>query len=232
MIGVVVPAHDEQQLLPACLASIKVAAGHPHLNDVTVRVLTVLDACTDDTVSVAGDALEVDVRNVGSARAAGCAALLAHGVRWLATTDADSVVPPDWLAVQLGLARRGADAVAGTVRVDSWGRQPVRVRAAFEATYGRPSDGHLHVHGANLGVSAGAYRSVGGFRPLPVAEDQTLVDALVAAGHRVAATGAIPVSTSARVRSRAPGGFADHLRTLGSCGPEALRSEAGWTLTG
>lgn len=214
MIGVVVPAHDEQELLPACLASIRVAAGHPHLAGVTVHVITVLDTCTDDSVQVAGDALTVDVRNVGRARAAGCQLLLARGVHWLATTDADSIVPPDWLAVQVGLARRGADAVAGTVRVDSWDQQPARVRTAFETTYGTPADGHLHVHGANLGVSAAAYRAVGGFRPLALAEDQALVDALVAGGHRVAATGAIPVRTSDRVTSRAVGGFADHLREL------------------
>ena len=32
-IGVVVPAHDEEALLPACLAALRRAAGHPALAD-------------------------------------------------------------------------------------------------------------------------------------------------------------------------------------------------------
>lgn len=217
-VGVVVPAHDERELLPACLASIRAAMAHPRLEGVTVHVLTVLDACTDGSLLVVEEALQVDVRNVGLARAAGCERLLSRGVSWLATTDADSTVPPDWLAVQLQLADGGADAVAGTVRVDCWDTQPALVRTAFEATYGTPGDGHPHVHGANLGVSAGAYAAVGGFRPLALAEDQALVDALVAGGHRVVATGAIPVRTSARSTSRTLGGFADHLHELNVLG--------------
>jgi hypothetical protein len=39
---------------------------------------------------------------------------------WLATTDADSRVPGSWLQDQLAFARRGFDAVAGTVRVHDW----------------------------------------------------------------------------------------------------------------
>lgn len=211
-VGVVVPAHDEQELLPACLASIGVAVRR---SGAVVHVLTVLDACTDDSALVTGESLAITARNVGLARSVGCDALLARGVDWLATTDADSTVPPDWLAVQLSLFADGAEAVAGTVRVGGWDDQPARVRSAFEATYGVPADGHPHAHGANLGVSATAYRAVGGFRPLALAEDQALLDALVSGGRRVVATGAIPVRTSARRTSRTVGGFADHLRELG-----------------
>lgn len=217
-VAVVVPAHDERELLPACLASLRVAARHPALRRLDVHVLPVLDACSDGTV--APGALEITARNVGVARGAGFAAALAREAGrpaeqlWLATTDADSTVPPDWLAVQLRLAARGAEAVTGTVRVADWGRQPARVRRAFARTYGTPPDGHLHVHGANLGVSAAAYLAVGGMPPLPVSEDQALVDELRAAGRRVVATGCIPVRTSARRQGRAAGGFADHLRGL------------------
>lgn len=221
----VVPVHDEQRLLGACLASIAAAARHPALRGAAVQTVVVLDACTDGSEQVTRAAaridalrlrvLQLDARNVGLARATGCTALLDH-VGWLATTDADSVVPADWLAVQLALAAAGADAVTGTVRVDGWDDQPTAVRTAFELTYGTPPDGHPHAHGANLGVRAAAYRAVGGFRSLPLAEDQSLVDALLAGGHRVHATGAIPVRTSARRTSRTSGGFADHLRDLGA----------------
>ena len=48
--GVVVPAHDEEALLPACLAALRRAAGALH---VPVHLLVVADACTDGTAAVA-----------------------------------------------------------------------------------------------------------------------------------------------------------------------------------
>lgn len=219
-IGIVVPAHDEQRLLPACLASLRVAARHPALRDVAVHLVPVLDGCSDDSGEVAPGALEVQARNVGVARAAGFAAVLAREAGrpaeqlWLATTDADSTVPAHWLAEQLRLAARGAEVVAGTVRVQDWSEQPAAVRARFDRTYGTPQLGHLHVHGANLGMSALAYLDAGGVPPLALAEDQALVDALKVRARRLVATGRIPVATSGRRESRTVGGFADYLRQL------------------
>jgi hypothetical protein len=219
-IGVVVPAHDEQDLLPACLRSIRLAARHPGVRGLPVHVVPVLDACSDDSGAVALGAIEIAARNVGLARAAGVTTVLAREAGrvperlWLATTDADSTVPPDWLSGQVRLARAGADAVTGTVRVRDWSPQPLAARVRFARTYGVPGGGHRHVHGANLGVSAAAYLAVGGMAALAVGEDQALVDALVRAGRRVVATGRIPVTTSARRESRTVGGFADHLRDL------------------
>lgn len=43
-------------------------------------------------------------------------------------------------------------------------------------------DGHKHVHGANMGVSAEAYRRAGGFKSLACSEDHALIHALEAAG--------------------------------------------------
>ena len=59
---------------------------------------------------------------------------------------------------------------------------------------------------------ADAYVGVGGFPSLDRDEDVALVAAL--AHRRVVRTGAIPVVTSARLRSRTGGGFADHLASL------------------
>ena len=222
VVGVVVPAHDEQDLLPACLASLRRAARHPALRDVEVHLVPVLDACSDDSGAVAPGALEVQARNVGVARAAGFAEVLGreagrpYGQLWLATTDADTTVPPDWLAVQLHLAARGAEVVAGTVRVEDWSQQPAAVARRFTGTYGTPGQGHLHVHGANLGLCAAAYVEAGGVPPLALAEDQALVDDLRRRAKRLVATGRIPVTTSGRRESRTVGGFADHLRGLAS----------------
>ncbi len=104
--------------------------------------------------------------------------------------------------------------VAGTVHVQDRSEQPTSVRDGFSAGYGRPGQGHLHVHGANLGMSATAYLDAGGIPPLALAEDQALVDALRGGARRLIATGRIPVTTSGRRESRTVGGFADHLRAL------------------
>ena len=221
-IGVAIPAQDEQDLLPACLAALDRAAARCPL---PVAVMVVADACRDATAQVAraggAGAIEVDHRCVGRARAEGMAALLeqlgAEGT-WLASTDADSLVPEHWLTRQLELAAGGADAVAGTVRVADWGEHPARARRRYARLY-RPSDGHRHVHGANLAVSAEAYVAVGGFAPLPVHEDVALVAALDAGGYRVARSGQLSVLTSARAAGRAPGGFAGYLRSLAASDP-------------
>ena len=99
-IVVVVPAHNERERLPACLASVAAAARQA---TVPVTVVVVLDACTDrpeDAIARPVRALSVSGRNVGAARAAGFAAAAprSDARTWLATTDADSVVPTTWLA--------------------------------------------------------------------------------------------------------------------------------------
>ncbi|MBW8482437.1 glycosyltransferase [Actinomadura parmotrematis] len=207
--GVVVPAHDEEDLLGACLAALAPAR---------VPVVVVADACTDGTARLAralgAHVVEIAARNVGAARAAGAAELLRRGARWIATTDADTVVPPDWTDAQLACAARGWDAVAGSVTVLDWQGRPGWLPGAFAARYGGPG-----VHGANLGCSARAYRAAGGFRPLRTGEDRALVAALEAAGRRVLHTTEISVVTSARRRHRAPHGFGHLLNTLAARGP-------------
>ncbi|GAA4875282.1 glycosyltransferase [Actinomycetospora straminea] len=251
LIGAVVPAHDEEALLAECLDGLRVAAGAV-ADRARVRVLVVADACTDGTAEVAraggADVLLLGARNVGCARAAGAAALLSayEPAGWLATTDADSVVPPDWLAAQLGAWEAGAAAWVGTVEVLDWAGLPRAVHARYRAQYddhgeaGGPGDAHRHVHGASLGVAAAAYRAVGGFPPLATGEDVALVARLDRAGLPVVRDGAHPVATSARTDGRAPDGFAGHLRgivrsvftapsgsPLGTPCPEARRGDSG-----
>ena len=172
----------------------------------------VLDSCVDGTRSVVearGVAcVEVAARNVGVARAAGASALVARGARWLAFTDADSVVAPDWLARQLDTPH---DAVCGVVAVDDWDDFSVAVRAACEAGY-VDADCHRHIHGASLGVSSAASLRVGGFPPLRRSEDVELVRRLHGDGATIRWTNAVRVTTSARRIARAPGGFAAHLQ--------------------
>jgi cellulose synthase/poly-beta-1,6-N-acetylglucosamine synthase-like glycosyltransferase len=227
--AVVVPAHDEAMTLPATLASLRAATRHPAVSEMDVTLVVVADACTDDTAEIAEAAGALVVtesfRNVGKARAAGVAAagrrLGAHGAGWwLATTDADTVVPARWLAHQLHHARRGWDCVVGTVRLAPHPALSAATAARHEAHYfarrrtGSGAWRHPHVHGANLGVSVGPYLAAGGFAPLAHGEDRRLVSRLERTGHRVLRTDACPVLTSARLDARAPHGLGAFLAGL------------------
>ncbi len=226
MIAVIVPAHDEEATLQACLRSLLQAGGCAQLAGEEVRVIVALDDCRDGSARIAAhcgvQALPLRERNVGMARALGALAALAQGARWLSFTDADSEVAPDWIAAQLAEA---AHCVCGTVEVGDWSAQGAGLRALYEAGY-RDTPGHRHIHGANLGVCARAYERAGGFAPLPAHEDVALVQALQASGARVAWSNRPRVRTSARSNYRAPEGFGAHLarlrRQLAEGAPAAL----------
>lgn len=230
LVGVVVPAHEEEARIGACMASVRRALRHPALSKSATALVIVLDDCTDGTGERALHALgrygpiviEHSARNVGLSRQAGMATLMAaaSGLRpdrvWLATTDADTRVGEDWLATQLAWEATGAEAVAGTVTVDGWHEQPSRVRRLYGAHMAALGQGmgHPHVHGANLGLTGAAYDAVGGMPPLARAEDHALWAGLRRAGRRAVAVGNLPVTTSARREGRAPQGFSGLLRRL------------------
>jgi glycosyltransferase involved in cell wall biosynthesis len=219
--AVIVPAHNEETLLPGCLRALRRAASSVAA---PVRLLVVADACTDQTAAVAAaagaDVIRIGARNVGAARAAGFSAALRLmpgldlAATWLATTDADTIVPPTWLRRQVWHAAQGWDLVLGTVSVRHWAGHPPELAAAFAAYYGGGDGSHPHVHGANFGIRASAYRAAGGFQPLQTAEDHALLAAAAAAGCRVLRAGGITVETSARRQARAPDGFSSFLRVL------------------
>ena len=221
MIGVVVPAHDEEEHISAALIALCVAAMHRDLGGERVEVLLVLDSCSDGTAAIAEQigvrTLTLQARNVGAARALGAEHLIAKGARWLAFTDADTQVSADWLVRQLEL---NADVVCGSIGIDDWSAHGDHAQALeqhFARTY-LDRDGHRHIHGANLGVSTAAYQKVGGFPELDCSEDVALVQALAAAGARIAWSAAPRVSTSARIDARARGGFGDTLLAVIAAG--------------
>lgn len=203
-VAVVIPARDEADLIARCVSSIGSA-----------RIIVVADSCADNTAEIArsrgAEVIEIDEANVGLARAIGCEAALRHAeVDWIACTDADSVVPPTWIDEQLRLAAAGADVVVGTVRPDFADLSALQTNA-WLATH-QPGVANGHVHGANLGLRASAYLSVGGFAPVSEHEDNDLVARLATAGFTVTPTAAIEVLTSGRVFGRTPGGYARYLR--------------------
>lgn len=214
-VAVIVPACNEELLIGRCLTALRAAAANLAL---PVRIIVVLDQCTDETARIVETFADVvavvtAARNVGAARHLGAAFALhadtAHGL-WLASTDADSEVPADWLVrmVQFG---ETADLVLGTV-VPGHGLAPALERAWHAAH--RAHDGHPHIHAANLGIHADAYVRLGGWRSLAAHEDVDLTDRALAAGLRVRRAATIPVRTSARAAGRAPDGFSAYVRRM------------------
>lgn len=233
---VIVPARDEEQALPHCLTALERALVEvAHLAPaMTLRACIVLDTCTDDSEAIvrafAGAAahrgqfsvepLVVTAGSVGRARAAGVRCALEWAERdgidadalWLASTDADTHVPPHWLSAHIATANAGADAYVGTVEPDA---ALTGARRAEWMERHHLREGHPHVHGANLGVRASAYLRVGGFAPLSLHEDVDLVERLRAEDERlVRAADDARVVTSNRLDGRAVGGFATYLANL------------------
>ena len=138
MIAVVVPAHNEEEHLDACLQSLRLASRCARLKAEAVVLVVVLDACTDRTAQVAqsrhATTLSINARNVGIARAAGAQLALSAGARWLAFTDADSVVATNWLSAQL---RQPSIAWSAAPRVVTSARRNFRAPEGFGATLQR-----------------------------------------------------------------------------------------------
>ena len=214
--AVVIPACNERANLPACLRAVLTAA---LCIPMPVTIVVVLDASDDGSAQLAGEYgpdvhfVSIEAGNVGTARAVGfgyARSLCRDDTKcWYATTDADSRVDPGWLVHQLDL---GADMVLGVVRVADWHHRSTDVADRYVQEY--EADTHEHIHGANMGFSSRAYWRVGGFRALASGEDVDLVERFKAAGYRVHRDAELSVTTSARIRSRAPNGFAHHLNQL------------------
>jgi|GEM_PF-585220 len=226
-VVIVIPACNEAATIGACLESID-AARHELPASVSTSVVVAADSCTDATETIALTALarhtrdqvlRLNVRSAGAARRIGTDAALANLEAvdervWVANTDADTTVDVDWLVAHTRLAESGVVGVAGMVDLCGPGVVDHGLQDRFETTYTASADGtHPHVHGANLGFRADAYRTVGGWNPLVTGEDHDLWIRLKKHGAVVSTT-ELCVHTSARTTGRAPDGFASDLRLL------------------
>jgi glycosyltransferase involved in cell wall biosynthesis len=222
-IAIVIPARDEQELLPRCLRSVQTTRSllPSHM---TSDLIVVIDQSTDDTFRVAKDIVQesgavvaIGAGCVGAARAFGAQLALERygGTRdrcWLANTDADCEVPATWLRDQVAFANAGFAAVAGIIDVDSFAEHEAFVPERFRLSYLVNADGtHPHVHGANFGVRADAYLQAGGWQDLSTAEDHDLWRRLHNGRHRRISDASLCVLTSGRRVGRAPLGFAGAL---------------------
>jgi hypothetical protein len=235
-VGIVVPAHNEENLLRLALDALGRAISKVPTR-IECRVAIVLDTCNDASTAIAHRwakahgsqwrraldpaalLISCGESNVGAARRHGCAALLATWPRmnarhlWLATTDADSVVPDPWLTTQIAAHDAGADLWAGRVSVADWSLHEPATARLWSQEYGREG---TPIHGASLGMNAQAYLEIGGFRAIRTGEDRDLYQRALEAGARIQHEVNVTVTTSARRHARAPLGFAHALTALES----------------
>lgn len=228
-IEVVIPARNEQDNIADCLYSVGAAMQRlrRQRHHITCGTTVVLDSCTDDTAAIAESfnacGVVTDTGCVGAARHSGATDTIARARRagiadrelWLANTDADSTVSDTWLLSQVLLSDSGIDVVIGTVT-------PAGLTEEINGLWHRQhhlTEGHQHVHGANLGMRASTYVEAVGFAPLPLHEDRDLVDRVKSVTDRWVATHRTNVMTSGRLHSRVDGGFATYVANLAAGDP-------------
>ncbi|HWH11879.1 MAG TPA: glucosyl-3-phosphoglycerate synthase [Solirubrobacteraceae bacterium] len=233
---VVVPAHNEEDLIAGCLR----ALGHQRgIAAAAYEVILVLDACTDSTPEVAlmvgGEfpSLRLHLRH-GPGRGAGAARKLGmdlaaarllslgRGDGLIASTDADSAVAPGWLAAQLAAVSRGARAIGGRVELFPADAERLRpevldrraARAAVRhAAVRPPSDAseHWQFSGASMSLTAATYLEIGGLDPHVALEDEGLQRSLQRNGIPIERRLDVRVATSGRLNGRATRGLAHDL---------------------
>jgi hypothetical protein len=236
--AVAVPLRDEADRIAACVAALDRAAARWNGR---VHAVALANNCSDESVAVL-DALRprhltlhrLSVTllppnaHAGWARRLAldaAADLLADGTDLLLSTDADTLVAPDWFAANAGLLRANWDAVAGRAvtpraeraglgrqakhRLDLLGRYYTLLDRLRAEGGDEPWPCHHYEGGASVALTLGTYRRIGGAPTPPLGEDRALFDRVRAVGGRVCHPVRLRVFTSARVRGRAPGGMAD-----------------------
>jgi hypothetical protein len=247
---IVVPARDEADYIVRTLDSLAAQRdleGCP-LDPASFEVILLANNCRDRTADVARawagrnpssrlHVVELDLprelAHVGYARRLAmdeaCRRLFTAGrLRGvIATTDADTVVSPTWLAATLHEMALGAEAVGGRILVAAHEREamapPARIRFLRNVGYwalanevmarvdprpGDPWPCHEQFFGASLAITARAYREVGGLPPLLSGEDAALANALRRVDVEIRHSPAVRVHTSGRLDGRTPAGLA------------------------
>ena len=188
-IGVVIPAHNEEQQIEACLKALQQAQFYLRQHVVSppvIKILLVLDKCSDNTeYHVKHHAIEYvccDFGCVGKSRALGVQRLIDAGYEWIACTDADSQVSPHWFIAML--QHQPTDVICGVVEIQDWGDLHVAAQQQYLMHY-QDRMHHRHIHGANLCFKSCCYSAVAGFQALSCHEDVDLIQRFLAVGCQI-----------------------------------------------
>ena len=198
-VSVVVPAFNEALLLPHCLQSLRA-------QDYSgpIEILVVDNASTDGTADVArahgATVVHEPVQGYSRALTTGFDAATGDII---ACTDADSVVPRDWVSRLVGEYERdeGIVAVGGEIQFERPNWKSVfltRVLIPLVNKIDRGSQAGPHMWGANMSVRRDAFEAVGGWNPkFSLQADSELSERLRQVG-RVTVLESLAVQTSSR----------------------------------
>lgn len=164
VISVVIPAYNEEKLIKKCLSRLREQDFH-----LPYEIIIVNGPSVDRTRQIAAQYADLVIDQsglgIGQARSQGCA--LAQG-EILAITDADVVVPPNWLTRIYQYFRRHKYIIALTgpyrfVNSAKLNQQLIVRDVAFELH--ESLTGAVALSGTNMAVRTDAYLEVGGFDP-------------------------------------------------------------------
>ena len=158
---------------------------------------------------------------------AACERLLTLGKPYglISSTDADTIVAPDWLSTQLLPAKCGARAIGGRIELAEGENLPENLSRWRQdqgtnryqnllAEHDEISSNileHWQFSGASLSLTAEVYKEIGGLEPLAALEDEYLERVLRQRGVQIERPLSVKVRTSARQDGRADRGLARDL---------------------
>lgn len=238
--AVIIPARNEAERIAACLTAlapqcnerVRVVVVVNNTDDDTAAIAQFTAMQLHIDLSVLDITLAPGM-GVGAARQRGCALALEQmpHLRHILTTDADCRVSPDWVAQSIHHLQ-DVDAVCGKVTLNpaeadclasldpSLHDYETAYRALVLELYTRHAPNcadlrgsHGGAPGASLDFTRDAYETVGGFAPIPCAEDRQIIRTLREFGKKVRHADDIWIEASCRLVGRADGGMADTLRT-------------------
>jgi glycosyltransferase involved in cell wall biosynthesis len=245
-VAIAIPARDEAIMIGSCVEHLTKLYSDSRCERPIIVV--VANNCKDATARIAASrgavALNVklppDQAHAGWARRVALEAAAKHlSARHdvLLSTDADTLVAPDWLSRTIDHLDAGWDALAGLARLNprELRRLPRRHRSrlAMIRRYDKALDylkarqdgsepwpRHFYEGGASMAVTYGAFRRVGEIPTPRAGEDKAFFDAIRRGGGRVRHPLDVKVMTSARLKARAPGGASDTLALWGRQGED------------
>lgn len=219
MVSIVIPAYNEEAQISKVLNSLSQQKA-----DFQFEVIVVNNGSTDSTTDIASsykNRLAISVINElkkgrGSARAAGFA--VAKGDIIL-STDADAVVPSDWIEKMIEHFKNPKIiAVTGIFRIQdcSFITNSIFNIISFLSTYlYRMIFGYFWVCGANFAVRKNAYRTVGGFSKIANGmEDVELSSRLRKHGKIIFDPNLIVITSGRRLKGRFLQGLYEYLRSF------------------
>ncbi len=180
--SIVIPAYNEELYLPRTLESIMRQSWQNF-------ELIVVDAYSEDkTEAIAKEygakVVKAPKGNIGNSRKVGSA--IANG-NFIVSTSADVIHSKEWLEHLLSPLMNGAHASAGSICLqDAYIHEKVFTRALNKVIV--PALFFLRFPQAtadNIAIERGFYHKIGGFRPLPTAEEIDLLKRVIKNGGKL-----------------------------------------------